>query len=196
MNIKTKILNDYDIRYDLKSFLSQKHPRPIKIIEELRIHNGNAIADIVTIHNTMHCYEIKGDNDSIIRAKQQAEYYNTSFPKITLVTTEKHYKNALKKVPDFWGIILCKDNGNKTKFKYIRKSKLNPILDKRLALLSLWKSELEELAKNLNINNLKKSSNRDIFATRIAEDITLNTLKNNMSQIISKRETKNDWSYK
>jgi hypothetical protein len=103
MNKMTIELNDYNIRQSLKNFLSLKHPKPIKIIDELRIHNGNAIADVVTIHKTMHCYEIKGDSDSITRAQQQAEFYNTFFPKITLVTTEKHYKNALKKIPVFLG---------------------------------------------------------------------------------------------
>lgn len=196
MNKPTIILNDFNIRQHLKKFLSQKHPKPEKIIDELRIHNGNAIADVVTIHKTLHCYEIKGDSDSIARAQQQAEFYNTFFPKITLVTTEKHYKNALKKIPFFWGIIICKLTSDGIKFEYLRKSKSNLTINKKLALLSLWKSELEELSKELNIQNLKKNNTRDIFATKISQKITLETLKKNTSQIILKRDSKNNWLHK
>lgn len=186
-------LNDRDIRTHLKGFLSNKKPHPIKVIEELRVHNGNAIADVVTIHQTMHCYEIKGDNDKIDRAIQQATYYNTSFPKITLVTTQKFAQLAEKKLPHFWGILICKHTSNGIKFFYLRKAKNNPFINKKFALLSLWKSELEELAKNYPNAQSKKLQNREIFATNISKIITLDNLKKDMSKMIAKRLAKADW---
>jgi hypothetical protein len=102
----------------------------------------------------------------------------------------------LKRFLFFWGILICKKTPDGIKFRYIRKSKINPMINKKLALLSLWKSELEELAENLDIQNIKKSGNRDIFATKISQGITLDILNHTMSKLISKREPKNDWSYK
>lgn len=188
------ILNDRDIRTILIDFLSNKRPKPKKVIEELRVHNSNAIADVVTIHESLHCYEIKGDNDSISRAVQQAIYYNKSFPKITLVTTKKFEKLALEKLPTFWGIIICKHTSKGIILSYLRKAINNPLLEKKQALLSLWKSELEEFAEELSIINLKKSQNRDIYATEISKVITLEKLRKGMSQKIANRDTKTDWS--
>lgn len=188
------ILNDQDIRKALIGFLTNKQPKPKKVLEELRVHNSNAIADVVTIHQSLHCYEIKGDNDSINRALQQAIYYNKSFPKITLVTTKKYEKLALKKLPHFWGIIICKHTSNSIVLSYLRKATNNPLIEKKSALLSLWKSELEEFAKELSITDLKKNQNRDIFASKISEVITLDKLKKGMSQKISNRIIKTDWS--
>lgn len=188
------ILNDKDIRTVLIDFLNKKQPKPKKIIEELRVHNSNAIADVVTVHKSLHCYEIKGDNDSIYRALQQAVYYNASFPKITLVTTKKYETLALDKLPIFWGIIICKQTSKGIILSYLRKAINNPLIEKKRALLSLWKSELEEFAKELSISGLKNNQNRDIYATKISEVITLDMLTKGMSQKIADRIITVDWS--
>ena len=52
-------LNDSEIRRSLIQKLNNQAKQPKAILEELRVHNGNAIADVVAIHNNAHCYEIK-----------------------------------------------------------------------------------------------------------------------------------------
>lgn len=179
-------LNDIDIRVDLINFLNKYKPK--KIIEELRVHNGNAIADVVTINNVLHCYEIKGDNDSISRVLIQAEFYNKTFPKITLVTTEYHFNNAFLKIPSFWGIIICRSTKNGLVFTYKRKSKNNPLLDKKLALLTLWKKELEEIGQNFLQKKINKNSSREFYASEISKVITINDLSNSISKSIENRK--------
>jgi len=176
-------LNDKEIRFSLIRKLKNQSIKPKAIIEELSVHNGNAIADVVTLHNEAHCYEIKGDGDKIERILTQGRYYNLSFRKITLVTTNKHLRKAMLLAPDFWGIMIAEESQNKVLLKYIRKAKNNPDFDKSVALLTLWKDEMLNLVHTKNKQDTKKS--RAVLAELIAgskrkmelsQDITLTLL--------------------
>ena len=79
-------LNDKEIRPNFINFLNTCSNKPNKVIEELPVSYGSAIADVVGIYNTLHCYEIKGETDTVQRIQKQGEFYNKSFPLITLVT--------------------------------------------------------------------------------------------------------------
>ncbi len=150
-------LNDKEIRYRLIQKLKNQSQKPKTIIEELRVHNGNAIADVVAIYEEAHCYEIKGDGDKIERIFQQGHFYNLSFRKITLITTVKHLKKALSISPDCWGIIIAEKNGNQISLKTIRTAKSNSNFNKSVALMTLWKSEMLNLLYIQNSKNIKRS---------------------------------------
>jgi len=135
-------LDDKVIRPNLISRLKRQSIKPKAVIEELRVHNGNAIADVVALYNEAHCFEIKGDGDKIERAVKQGHYYNSSFRRITLVTTTRHLDKAVNVLPEFWGIMLAERRRNEILLKYVRRAKDNACFDKSLALLTLWKSEM------------------------------------------------------
>lgn len=138
-------LNDLEIREALIQKLTNQKPKPRAIVEELHVHNGRAIADVVTLHSEAHCYEIKGETDRIERVTAQGVYYNAAFRRITLVTTERNLKRARKLVPRFWGIIVAIADGIFVRFRHIRAARLNPNFEKHLAAMTLWKSEMLEL---------------------------------------------------
>ncbi|HDY8933631.1 TPA: hypothetical protein RRI41_005419, partial [Klebsiella pneumoniae] len=48
------MLNDNKIRTALINFLLAKKPAPERIIEELHIENGRAIADVVAAYSYLH----------------------------------------------------------------------------------------------------------------------------------------------
>lgn len=160
---------------------------PKKIIEELRVHNGNAIADVVTLHDDMHCYEIKGENDSISRILQQAKFYNVAFRKITLVTTAKHRASAERLAPAHWGIMLAYFKDKKITLKYVRPTSANPYYDKKLALLTLWRSELAEVATPIAREKIKKLS-RASLSNLIGEMLNKDDVSRQISaQIIARK---------
>src|SRR5260221_7203730 len=111
-------LNDSSIRAALLRKLARQRVRPRAIIEELNVHNGRAIADVVTLHAEAHCYEIKGATDRIERITMQGTYYNAAFRRITLVTTECHLRRARKLAPWFWGIMVAIDDGDEVRFRH------------------------------------------------------------------------------
>ena len=64
-------LNDARIREALLRKLAKQKVKPRAVLEELHVHNGRAIADVVTLHAEAHCYEIKGETDRIERILTQ-----------------------------------------------------------------------------------------------------------------------------
>ena len=138
-------LNDSSIREALLRRLARQKTRPRAVLEELHVHNGSAIADVVTLHSEAHCYEIKGATDRIERIAVQGTYYNTAFRRITLVTTECKLRRALKLAPQFWGIMVAVEDGNAIRFRHSRAAQLNPHFERQSAAMTLWKSEMLEL---------------------------------------------------
>lgn len=180
-------LSDPTIRkYLLKRLMSQT-VKPRAIIEELRVHNGNAIADIVCLYKESHCYEIKSDLDDLTRISGQSQYYNGSFAKISLVTTEKHLSKSLEKIPTHWGIMLAKNSGDSIVFNYIRKANSNPEYQKNMALLTLWKSEMLELVP-CNKSKYQKYS-REILAKHLSNTNGRYQVSQNITAVLIKRKT-------
>jgi hypothetical protein len=145
------ILNDSTIRNALVDSLKKKQPKAI--IQELRVHNGNAIADVVALHKEAHCYEIKGASDKIDRIQTQGLYYNSAFRKITVVTTLNHLNKAMDLAPAHWGIIVAKVFKSKVILQQIRPSKTNPHFDKEKATHTLWKSEMLDILQEQKYKN-------------------------------------------
>lgn len=168
---KDSILGDKEIRAWLKYKLSRANPKPAALIDELRVHKGNAIADVVSLHKYAHCYEIKSDKDNVEKVQKQANFYDLVFKKSTLVTTEKHLAKGLASLPIHWGILVAKISDGKIVFRYARKAKISPNFDKKLALMTLWRSELTSLAEPLTDINLKKYS-RDSLSELLARNLS------------------------
>lgn len=140
-------LNDARIREALLRKLAGQKARPRAVLEELHVHNGRAIADVVTLHSEAHCYEIKGATDRIERIVVQGTYYNTVFRRITLVTTECNLGRAQKLAPWFWGLMVAMEQGEIVRFRHVRAARRNPHFEKQSAAMTLWKSEMLELVQ-------------------------------------------------
>jgi len=138
-------LDDRRIREALLCKLARQKTRPRAVLEELHVHNGKAIADVVTLHSEAHCYEIKGATDRIERVSVQGTYYNAVFRRITLVTTECKLQRALELLPPFWGIIVAIEDGDTIRFRHFRAAQRNPLFERQSAAMTLWKSEMLEL---------------------------------------------------
>ncbi|MDD1136724.1 sce7726 family protein [Pseudomonas sp. TNT2022 ID233] len=163
------MLNDSSIRGALLARLRNAHPQPKALIEELRVHNGNAIADVVAVHREAHCYEIKGDGDKIERIAQQGFYYDLAFRKVTLVTTTKHVAKAIKIAPNHWGILEAKYNpAGKVIFKPIRQVQKSAAFDKQIALLTLWRNELFDIASEIE-EKVQTKINRNALSALISQ---------------------------
>ena len=149
------ILNDADIRPILKLYLERQCPRWY-VLDEIEVADGCRRADVVTVcDQDDHCYEIKGDNDSINRAVQQAQAFDYAFTRCTLVTTEKHVSNAERLMPAYWGIAVCDGVG----IQLHRAAEATPEFNTYTALSGLWRDELWRIAE-LKGCHLRKSYGR------------------------------------
>jgi len=176
------ILRDKEIRSALHRHLMKRRPQPLKILEEVSIHNGNAIADLVAFYDEMHCFEIKGETDNIRRITRQAIHYNHAFSKISLVTTANHLRWCEQHSPTFWGLVHAYWDAGVVKLRYVRAAAHNPVFDKQKAFMMLWKDELASIANNVAAIAVKSSYTREDIAKRLSESLkkaqTLDSIRN------------------
>lgn len=159
-----KHLNDAAIREALLRKLVQQKSRPRAVLQELHVHNGKAIADVVTLHSEAHCYEIKGATDRIERIVAQGYYYNAAFRRITLVTTDCKLRRALKLAPSFWGIMVAVEVGDTIRFRHVRAACRNPQFQKQSAAMTLWKSEMLELVPEIGTERMPRRQLAQLIA--------------------------------
>lgn len=179
-------LNDKQIRPYLISFLNSENQKPQKIMEELSVCYGDAVADVVAADKILHCYEIKGETDTVQRIQQQGQYYNKSFLKITLVTTENHIEYARNQAPEYWGILLASNSDTGTVFEEIRPAKENPNFSGEEALHTLWKNELLNISKEKMIPVTNKMNKR-LISQILAENLSNEFIANSISQSVQHR---------
>lgn len=183
------MLDDLTIREALRKYIIRKATAPLAVVEELRFHEGNCIADLVTVHSSLHGYEIKGETDKVARLKIQAPFYNKSLPSLTLVTTFKQLKWAEQNLEDFWGILLAYKKDEEVRFRYIRGATRNPSYDVRSALQVLWRDELIELAKKIGKPISNARTTRAQIADRVASAASRGTITLGIAELILRRAT-------
>ncbi len=167
-------LNDARIREALLRKLTRQKARPRAVLQELHVHNGSAIADVVTLHSEAHCYEIKGATDRIKRITVQGTYYNAAFRRITLVTTECNLQQARKLAPRFWGILVAIEDEGTVRFRHVRAARLNPRFEKQSAAMTLWKSEMLELVEEAGAERKPRRHLAELIA-ETRRDLELST---------------------
>ena len=187
-------LTDRHLRTALLRRLKAQPVVPRAILEEVRVHNGNAIADVVSVHTRPHCYEIKGETDAIRRIVRQGEFYDRAFQRITLVTTQNHLVAAVRLAPAHWGMMVasaCIRDGIPT-LRYIRKSTDSPVFDKQTALLTLWKSELLSLCSDEETHLSKL--NRLSLTKLLAQANAAHQISSLIGEKLINRHTTDGWS--
>jgi len=179
-------LTDREIRQALIDSLKRRPKAPHATLEEVHVCNSNAIADVVAIYKTMHCYEIKGETDSIGRVVRQSQYYDQAFPLISLVTTNNHIRKAEEIVPQHWGIIVAKiDAANFVAFRHVRGATRNDSYNPEIALLSLWRSELLDFAGQYDLSLAKM--NRQKIAALIASTSPKHVINESVGRALAAR---------
>ena len=183
-------LKDKEIRQALIVNLGRRANPPRATLEEVHVCNGNAIADVVAVYKKMHCYEIKGETDSINRIVRQSEFYDQAFPLISLVTTANHLRRAETIVPKHWGIVLAISSHKAfVTFKHVRGAARNPSYLPEIALLSLWRSELISFPNSSNASLDKM--NRQKIAALIASSARVSVINESVGQALAARNSSN-----
>lgn len=179
-------LTDKEIRRALIVHLGRRANPPRATLEEVHVCNGNAIADVVAVYKSMHCYEIKGETDSINRIVRQSQFYDQAFPLISLVTTSNHLKKAELLAPKHWGIVVATSAAaDVITFRYVRGANRNPTYTPEIALLSLWRSELIRFP-NFSNGSLEKM-NRQKIAALIAASIPTSAINEIVGETLTAR---------
>lgn len=185
--------NDLRIRSALKVFLELSHSKDkkVRIIEEFSLNHGSVRIDLAVINGIMHGYEIKSDQDNLKRLPSQMEIYNLVFKKMTLVVGKSHLFEAMKIIPEWWGIIVAKTGKDGSVIlSTIREASNNQLKDIISISKLLWKEEAIKILEEANEARGMYSKSRNCIYEKISRVYTYKTIEKKVREIIFFRK---DW---
>ncbi|MBU4347694.1 sce7726 family protein [Candidatus Parcubacteria bacterium] len=185
------LTNDKVIRVALKDYLKKSCSAipNTKIIEELGITHGAARVDIAVVNGCIHGYELKSDKDTLNRLPGQIEIYNSVLDKITLVVGKSHLYEAIKIIPEWWGITIAKiiNSDQTVSLCNIREPKQNPKPDYIAVAALLWREEALSILEELNKADGVRSKTRSIIYERLSKELTGQKLKERVRECLQAR---------
>ncbi len=184
--------NDMMIRVVLKEVLALRHSKDkkVRIIEELGVHHGNARVDIAVVNGIMHGYEIKSDLDTLLRLPEQIEVYNSVFDKMTLIVGKSHLYEAIKIIPDWWGVVVAKaDKDGVVTFNTIREEETNENQNKLSIAKLLWREEALRILEDIDEAKGLRSKPRDLIYSKLSTVLDQETLGKKVRETIFFRTT-------
>lgn len=190
---KMNSTNDLNIRCALKEELQSRHAqdKKVRIIEELGVSHGVARIDIAVVNEIMHGYEIKSDQDTLQRLPEQMNIFNAVFDKITLVVGKNHLYEAIKMIPDWWGVVVAKiDSNGSIVFHVIREGEKNESQNIVSIARLLWREEALRILEQTGEARGFYSKPRDCIYEKLSTVLDQNTLSSKVRETIFFRS---DW---
>jgi hypothetical protein len=165
---------DRAIRTALKPRLiaEQTHADTV-LFEELGLCRGLVRADIAVVNGSLHGYEIKSDLDSLRRLRNQVDVYSKVLDYATLVVGDRLLDEAVKVIPESWGVLHAHLGAEDLEFKTIRNARQNSGRDPRALAELLWFEEAVALLQKFDALRGVRGKPRRILWDRISERVRI-----------------------
>ena len=188
--------NDTIIRKALLEQLSKEYAAnpEYRVIPELGLWHGAARIDVAVVNGVLHGFEIKSDRDTLARSPEQREAYNSVFDQVTIVVGSRHFIEAFKMIPEWWGVQIAhvgKDGS--VFFNQIRESRSNPMQDDISIARLLRRREALDLLESVGMANGFHSKSRDTIYAKVVETVELETLKSYVRNVL--QGSRQDWRF-
>lgn len=116
------------------------------VLDEFGLKNGSNRADIAVLNGKLVGYEIKTENDTLMRLSSQVDAYSEVFDLAYIITVKKHLHRVLDQIPQWWGIYLIEQvEDTAFLFSLYRPSQINKRKNTYGIAQLLWKNELVEV---------------------------------------------------
>jgi hypothetical protein len=159
-----------------------------RIVNEMSVCKGLARVDIAVINGSLHGYEIKSSEDTLVRLDNQLRTYFKCFDYISVVTTEKHLSGVFVHCPENVGISEIISVGDKVKIIQRRKARKNKDVDAISILELLWKVELLKLANLNQLTQKINSKSKDYICNYIADNLNISKIQYFVRSLLKIRE--------
>ena len=185
--------NDKEIRKAVLAALKKENNNihPI-IINEMGINHGLVRIDIATVDDSLlYGYEIKSDMDTLTRLPEQMQEYNAIFDRMNLVVGKKHLLDAMRIIPDWWGIIVATIDFGTVSLRVIRNPEDNPEQDTVSIARLLRRQEALEILEQKNRDHGVRSKSRNFIYQRLSEVLDIEELKETVRNTL--RTSRRHW---
>jgi hypothetical protein len=161
------------------------------VVDELGLFEGRYRIDVAVLNGKLHGYEIKSKADNLDRLSAQQESYSKIFDHMTLVADEKHVEQAVRIVPQWWGLIAVGTREAKPYLNEIWPSRQNLNIEMYALCQLLWRDEALEVLKELGLarGEIRKHS-RKLMWKVLARVLEPHELKD---AIHRKLKARRDW---
>lgn len=183
-------LDDPAVRRALHQKVLQEHRRDPNtlVLNEMGVCQGYARVDVAVVNGLLHGYEIKSELDTLHRLARQADTYNGTLDRITLVTHSRHLEKALAMIPTWWGVTVVEQGSRGgIRFKSLRKASNNPRLNPYWIAEFLWRDEALAILESLGLaRGLRGKPKVQLFRC-LAETLTLDDLRDKVRAALKAR---------
>jgi hypothetical protein len=183
-------LDDPAVRRALHQKVLQEHRRDpdTLVLNEMGVCQGYARVDVAVVNGLLHGYEIKSELDTLHRLARQADTYNGTLDRITLVTHPRHLEKAMGMIPTWWGVtVVQQGTRGGIHFKSLRRASINPQLNPYWIAAFLWRDEALAILESLGqARGLRGKPKAHLFR-RLAEALTLDELRNEVRSVMKSR---------
>lgn len=160
----------------------------VLVIDELGLQHGSCRADIAIVNGRMIGYEIKGETDSLKRLREQVRSYSAVFDQATVITTTKHRRKVMAKIPRWWGVIICHAAPRrKITFETWRAAKMNERVKSLAVARLLWKGEVAAMLGKLGEPKSIQRQPRAKLYERLTEILELPQLQRRVRNCLRRR---------
>ncbi|MFN3675772.1 MAG: sce7726 family protein [Sphingomonas pseudosanguinis] len=122
------------------------------LTSELIVNKQASRADLAVISDTVHCYEIKTERDTLVRLDKQIESYSMHADYVSVLLASRHIDAAMARLPDHVGILELIDGGDAPRVTKIREASASQNTDPIAMLSYLPVTEiLERIAPNIKV---------------------------------------------
>jgi len=184
-------MNDSNIRTVLREELNKKYAKDKNtlVLDELGVGHGTARIDLVVVNSCLHGYEIKSDVDSLKRLPDQIRIFSSVVDRMTLVVGYKHAYNALKMIPEWWGVKIAEENkrnGNVI-LTNARFPHNNPEIDLKALVALLWRDEALNILEEMGAASGVRSKTRTEIYERLVQVSNPELLRARVRQQLKRR---------
>jgi hypothetical protein len=182
-------MRDRDLRPVLRERLATSHAaeQGAVLLEELGLRCGTARADLVVVNGALKVYEIKSQQDSLIRLENQSSIYSQIFDTVTLVVAERHLRLAQAIIPMWWGIEVATLNSSFVNLEVVRNEAPNPEVNPNSLVQLLWRDEVVAILDQLPASKGFRSKPRRILWEMLTTTLPLDDLKAVVREFLKKR---------
>jgi hypothetical protein len=173
-------MRDLEIRRQLRYRLENEfgNDPSALILDELGVCCGRVRADMAVVNGELKGFEIKSDQDTLLRLRSQASFYGRVFDTISIVVAGKHMKKVRKIVPSWWGILVAEKSGNAyPDIRSYRRERNNPNPDPLAIAQLIWRDEAFELLKARNLHSGLRSKPRKFLWMALVRNFPLAELQ-------------------
>lgn len=185
-------MNDPTIRFHLLKDLSKKYPTTNsaknRIVNEMSVCRGRARVDVAVINGSLHGYEIKSPEDTLVRLDNQLKIYFKCFDYISVVTTEKYIEKIYAQSPRSVGVSEIVTIGGSVRIIERRIALKNKKVDPVSILELLWKDELLKLIKMAGLNLRVNSKSKDFICNTIVEMANISDVQYYVRYLLKERK--------